>query len=399
MTNQFAGEMDGFGHEKSQDAAFLFAGSNTEICGQSDFGSQIEDMEALNRYMRTTVIVNWPAAGPYKESFIRWWDNLSWHSKNLDSAAYDQARTAVNKFNLANVKTEAERANVTRVITTGITTEEMQGKKRPPILSTGEVGTAIKQRSTTGMASGVPGSTSSGPTAASMPTIRKGSSGDAVIRWQQIIGAVADGKFGPNTETATKAWQSSQGLTADGVVGPKTWEKALPIIQPSTPSDFALPGEPVSPVKPVLRLNSKGPDVTQWQTIVGVKPPTGFFGASTVEATKAFQRSRGLTADGVVGPKTWEAGLKGTAPFAPSQPAAPFAPSTPKVPSAASPKTTPGTAPSSAPKATVKKRVAKTAVQAAGMFDVSKWPVWAQIGTGLTVLGAVVAVAVKNKRG
>lgn len=64
------------------------------------------------------------------------------------------------------------------------------------------------------------------PAAAVPPTIRKGSKGPAVARWQGILGITADGDFGSNTEAATKKWQSAHGLTADGIVGPKSWSVA-----------------------------------------------------------------------------------------------------------------------------------------------------------------------------
>ncbi len=57
-------------------------------------------------------------------------------------------------------------------------------------------------------------------------TLRRGSRGALVRDWQREVGEVADGKFGPHTETATKAWQASHGLVPDGVVGPKTWAAA-----------------------------------------------------------------------------------------------------------------------------------------------------------------------------
>lgn len=63
-----------------------------------------------------------------------------------------------------------------------------------------------------------------------MRTIKKGSSGRAVKIWQIIIGAVADGFFGNDTEEATKAWQKSNGLTADGIVGKKSWTRGLECI-------------------------------------------------------------------------------------------------------------------------------------------------------------------------
>ena len=60
-----------------------------------------------------------------------------------------------------------------------------------------------------------------------MPTIKKGSTGKAVKIWQIIIGATADGVFGPITEANTRKLQKANGLTVDGIVGPKTWKVAL----------------------------------------------------------------------------------------------------------------------------------------------------------------------------
>ncbi len=36
----------------------------------------------------------------------------------------------------------------------------------------------------------------------------------------------ADGVFGPDTASRTRAWQASHGLSADGIVGPATWTAA-----------------------------------------------------------------------------------------------------------------------------------------------------------------------------
>ena len=59
-----------------------------------------------------------------------------------------------------------------------------------------------------------------------------------------------------------------------------------------------------------LKLNSHGDDVAKWQQFLinaGFKPgpADGFFGAATEAATIAFQKKRGLTADGVVGNATF----------------------------------------------------------------------------------------------
>ena len=63
--------------------------------------------------------------------------------------------------------------------------------------------------------------------------LRKGSKGTDVERWQNfLIGSrhlktLADGKFGPATEKASKAYQRSKDIGADGIVGPFTIGVAL----------------------------------------------------------------------------------------------------------------------------------------------------------------------------
>lgn len=67
----------------------------------------------------------------------------------------------------------------------------------------------------------------------SVEILRKGSEGKHVERWQQfLVGqrflqGLADGKFGPITEQATKAFQRTHNLSSDGIVGPKAIGKAL----------------------------------------------------------------------------------------------------------------------------------------------------------------------------
>lgn len=53
--------------------------------------------------------------------------------------------------------------------------------------------------------------------------IRQGASGASVVVIQRIVGASADGRFGPRTKAAVRAWQAAHGLVADGIVGPLTW--------------------------------------------------------------------------------------------------------------------------------------------------------------------------------
>lgn len=66
--------------------------------------------------------------------------------------------------------------------------------------------------------------------------------------------------------------------------------------------------------RPTLRLRDRGPAVQDLQVLLikagidmGPAGPDGIFGAATLSGVRAFQTSRGLTVDGIVGPRTWQA--------------------------------------------------------------------------------------------
>lgn len=146
-------------------------------------------------------------------------------------------------------------------------------------------------------------------------TIKLGSSGAAVrdlqtdlttlgYYWAEITGSV-----GPKTETAIKAFQKDYGLTADGVAGKRTLDAIATAIKrkggTSASSGTTAGGA-------VLKLNSKGDSVAQLQsnlTTLGYyyASITGSFGSKTEAAVKAFQKAKGLTADGIAGKKTLDA--------------------------------------------------------------------------------------------
>lgn len=71
------------------------------------------------------------------------------------------------------------------------------------------------------------GSPEAGPMKFDYPgtPVQRGSKGPAAALVQAIIGATADGDFGPRSEQSLKAWQTANGLKADGIVGPVTWKK------------------------------------------------------------------------------------------------------------------------------------------------------------------------------
>ena len=73
-------------------------------------------------------------------------------------------------------------------------------------------------------------------------------------------------------------------------------------------------GEAAPDAHPTLRKGDKGEDVKKLQTLLagrgydlGKWGIDGDFGSATEKAVKAFQKDAGLTADGIAGPKTFEA--------------------------------------------------------------------------------------------
>jgi hypothetical protein len=297
--------------------------------------SQSEDMEAVNVYMRTTPLVT-PEAFQIKDSFIRWYDGLSWWDKSMNSDTWDNARTRRNQLNIANQPTQAKKDEIREVLARAVDQSPNFDKQ------TGRVGSQVKT-----------------PTVAPTPSTM-----------------------------------------------PKPGQPTAPIAQGSAP--VAL-----------TRVLSQGVtdggrgDVKAWQTFLGIIPPTGNFATTTVEKTKAFQRSKGLTADGKVGQITWTAAFPaGAKPatsgdaFAPSppppKPADVFAPTPAPKPNASKP-----SGGSSAPKPTTVKEKTKAvaaqtkdtakkavvAVKQAGVFDVGTWPLWAKVTGILTIVGGAIAAA------
>ena len=88
----------------------------------------------------------------------------------------------------------------------------------------------------------------SAPATAERPTLRNGSSGNAVKTLQMKLIALgysfepsgADGAFGSMTEARVKAFQLAVGISADGIVGPQTWAALDKAEAPKTSTPYLV---------------------------------------------------------------------------------------------------------------------------------------------------------------
>ena len=127
------------------------------------------------------------------------------------------------------------------------------------------------------------------------PPEQEGSTGEDVRTVQYLVTAQGhptgvDGDFGPLTKAAVEAFQSSRGLGIDGIVGPQTWPQLIIEVQQGTTGDAVRAAQ--------SQIHSRGDGANQI-TIDGI------FGPVTDNAARAFQTLLGLSADGIVGPQTW----------------------------------------------------------------------------------------------
>jgi len=68
--------------------------------------------------------------------------------------------------------------------------------------------------------------------------------------------------------------------------------------------DYEAPEEKELNLNQTIRRGSRGPLVAEVQEKLGIAPADGIFGPGTERQVKRWQQKNGLTADGIVGPKT-----------------------------------------------------------------------------------------------
>lgn len=138
------------------------------------------------------------------------------------------------------------------------------------------------------------------------------------------IPAITDssGIFGDSTKAAVTKFQSIFNLTPDGIVGKSTWYKISSLYTAVTrlaelDSEGNTLGIGTVPPSTTLSQGSRGQDVITLQYLLNVISEyypgipgiaqDGIFGSATRNAVIAFQQEMGLSPDGVVGARTWNA--------------------------------------------------------------------------------------------
>ncbi|MFI8952180.1 peptidoglycan-binding protein [Streptomyces sp. NPDC053750] len=133
---------------------------------------------------------------------------------------------------------------------------------------------------------------------ASWPTVKSGQRGVDVTTVQLLLTArghatKADGVFGSGTAAKVKAFQKAHRLAADGIVGPATWTRLVVTVKAGSK------GTAVKALQHQLTANGHATKAD------------GVFGSATTAKVKAFQKAHRLTADGIAGPNTWSALVRG----------------------------------------------------------------------------------------
>ena len=162
--------------------------------------------------------------------------------------------------------------------------------------------------------------------------LQRGSVGDFVVVIQRSLNRISqnypsipkvypiDGIFGESTEKAVIAFQDIFNLTADGIVGKSTWYRLAYIYVAVNKL-----GELESEGQRLFGINLTYPDaisegnrgekvyilqyflsvLSQFYDYIPFIEITGAFGPETTEAVVAFQKSKNLPVNGIVGDVTW----------------------------------------------------------------------------------------------
>jgi cell wall-associated NlpC family hydrolase len=142
-------------------------------------------------------------------------------------------------------------------------------------------------------------------------TIGSGTTGAAVVTIQKLIGADADGDFGPQTAAALSKWQTTAGIPVTGVVDAATWA-AMPAEASTIACGQQIGGSGFTVSCAVLSEGDTGPAVEVLETALQ-QPVDGVFSTAVGQALSTAQQAANLTANATTSRQTWAAlSLTGT---------------------------------------------------------------------------------------
>ena len=127
-------------------------------------------------------------------------------------------------------------------------------------------------------------------------------------KWPQIIALTVDGRYGSNTAKAVSQFQTLNGLTTDGKVGQNTWNAlytAYASIHGEGEIYCGIVGAPGAKGAVVKSMQQKLAALSKVYTGIQTISADGVFGGGTSAALRRFQPQFGLTADALLGKKTF----------------------------------------------------------------------------------------------
>lgn len=158
-------------------------------------------------------------------------------------------------------------------------------------------------------------------TAKNPNTLQSGDSGSKVTQLQNALKLLGfytggvDGKFGSGTKKAVMQFQRANGLTADGLAGTKTQTLLYAQVNSSISGGSSSSGSSSSGSSGFTRTLRKGYTGADVIAVQQKLKELGFYsgsvdgvyGTGSIAAVKKFQQQNGLTADGLVGSRTYTA--------------------------------------------------------------------------------------------
>lgn len=157
--------------------------------------------------------------------------------------------------------------------------------------------------------------------------LREGDYGDAVRAFQYYLAVIGayyqsvlplriSGDYNAETAASVRSFQQTYGLPQTGIADRRTWNDIYRayagILASNPPQECArlYPNEVLREgvtSENVRRLQQYLTFIAQYDDNIRPVSDTGYFGPLTRAAVQAFQREYGLTANGQVGPVTWDA--------------------------------------------------------------------------------------------